>query len=123
MEGANFITGVADTIIDLETVRSPDSTGKNTRSERDQSSISGNIKNPVNDYDSVKKHIEESIDNFLRSTQADLKIRLDSETHKIMIKVIREADGKVIREIPPEELLKVSANIEQLAGLLIAITA
>ena len=62
------------------------------------------------------ERIAQALDNYVRSIQRDLKIQVHSGTGKIMVEVISEEDGKVIREIPPKELLDLAAKIEQMAG-------
>lgn len=54
--------------------------------------------------------------NFVRSVQTDLSIEVHRGTGKIMVQVISKTDGKVIREIPPEELLDLAAKMEEVVG-------
>jgi len=63
-------------------------------------------------------NIAKAMDNYIRSTDKDLKIKVHNQTGKIMIKVISGADGKVIREIPSEELLNLAAKVEEMTGVL-----
>jgi flagellar protein FlaG len=49
----------------------------------------------------------------------DLKIQVHGPTGNIMVKVISEKDGRVIREIPPEEWLNLAAKMEDMAGVLL----
>ena len=72
----------------------------------------------------VKKAAEEKIqrvselmNNYVRSLQKDIKIQVNSETGDVIVKVISEEDGKVIREIPSEELLALAARMEEIAGV------
>ena len=60
--------------------------------------------------------IAEAMDSYVRSIQSDLKIRVNEKTGDIIVKVISRNTGKVIREIPPEELLDLAAHMEELAG-------
>ncbi len=60
--------------------------------------------------------ITELMENYVRSMQKDIKIKVDNETGDIMVKVISEDNGKVIREIPSEEMLDLAARMEELAG-------
>ena len=62
--------------------------------------------------------IAKAMDNYLRTTDKDLKIKIHNETGKIMVKVISGSDGKVIREIPSEELLNLAAKVEEMSGIL-----
>ena len=39
-------------------------------------------------------------------------------TGQIMVKVISKQDGKIIREVPSEELLNVVAKIDKMIGIL-----
>ena len=50
--------------------------------------------------------------------QKDLKISIHNRTGKVMVKVVSEKDGKIIREIPPEELLNLAAKFEEMTGVL-----
>lgn len=53
---------------------------------------------------------------YVRSIQTDLSIEVHRGTGKIMVQVISKTDGKVIREIPPEELLDLAAKMEEVVG-------
>lgn len=60
--------------------------------------------------------LEESINNFLKSVQTDIKVEIDRATNRTIFKIIRKDDQKVIREIPPHEMLEIEANIEKMIG-------
>ena len=62
--------------------------------------------------------IAEAMDSYVRSIQRELKIQVHEGTGNIMVRVISEDSGKVIREIPPKELLDLAARMEELAGTL-----
>jgi flagellar protein FlaG len=62
--------------------------------------------------------IAETMDSYVQSIQRDLKINVDENTGKIIVKVISRENGKVIREIPPDELLDLAARIEEMTGIL-----
>jgi len=64
------------------------------------------------------ERIAEAMDNYMRSTQTDLSIKIHEATGNIMVKVISQDDGKIIREIPPEKLLNLAAKMEQMMGVL-----
>lgn len=76
---------------------------------------------PVDSIKSERQKIEciaEAMDNYLDSVQCDLKIRVHEETGYIVVKVISKSDGKVIREIPSEEMLNLAAKMEKMVGAL-----
>jgi uncharacterized FlaG/YvyC family protein len=69
---------------------------------------------PKESVDRAVKALEAYIDSHERS----LDISVYEATGDIIVKVISEKDGKVIREIPPEELLDCAARMKQLEGIL-----
>ena len=73
--------------------------------------------------DEVKKATEEKIqrvselmNDYIQSLQKNITIQVNNETGDIMVKVISEEDGKVIREIPSEEMLALAAKMEEISG-------
>lgn len=69
------------------------------------------------------EHIARKLDKYVKSMQRDLKIQIHQGTGNIMVKVISSEDGKVIREVPPEELLNLAAKMEQMVGALLNMNA
>ena len=53
----------------------------------------------------------------LANSDVTLKIQVDRETGKNLIKVIDRKTGEVLREIPPEEVVRLEARIEKMIGL------
>jgi flagellar protein FlaG len=48
-----------------------------------------------------------------------LDFRVDDETNRIVVKVIDTQTDKVIKEIPPEQLIHLAAKIQDMVGLLV----
>ena len=65
------------------------------------------------------ERIAEAMDNYMKSVQTDLEIKVHKGTGDIMVKVLAKEDGRVIREIPPEELLNLAAKMESMTGALL----
>jgi uncharacterized FlaG/YvyC family protein len=55
---------------------------------------------------------------YIDSNKRSLDISINNATGDILVKVISDKDGKVIRERPSEEVLKRAAMMEQLTGLM-----
>lgn len=53
----------------------------------------------------------------LVNTNYTLKIKVDPETGKNLVKVIDRETGEVLREIPDEEMLRIEASIQRMIGL------
>ncbi|MFP3927525.1 MAG: flagellar protein FlaG [Desulfobacteraceae bacterium] len=62
--------------------------------------------------------IADAMDNYVKSIQRDLDIEVHKDTGELIVKVISRESGEVIREIPSEELLKLAAKMEEMAGVL-----
>lgn len=52
-------------------------------------------------------------------TDPRLKIEVDDEAERVVIKVVEQDSGKVIRQIPPEELLQLEKYLSSAKGLLL----
>jgi flagellar protein FlaG len=65
------------------------------------------------------ERIAQAMDNYMKSVQTDLEIEVHKGTGDIMVKVLAKDDGRVIREIPPEELLNLAAKMESMTGALL----
>jgi flagellar protein FlaG len=78
------------------------------------------------DRKALKETVERTVQalkNYIESNKRDLNISVHEGTGDIMIKVISEKDGKVIREVPPEKFLDLAAKIEEFVGSLFNETA
>lgn len=83
----------------------------------DQEAVSGS--SSAKESQKTKELIEQ-INQFntdLANSNVTLKIQVDRETGKNLIKVIDRETGEVIREIPPEEVVRLEARIEKMIGL------
>ena len=61
--------------------------------------------------------VVQALESYIDSNQT-LEIFVDKETGNMVVKVISYEDGKVIREIPPEEVLNHAVMIEQFEELM-----
>jgi flagellar protein FlaG len=71
--------------------------------------------------ESSKESVERTIQalkNYIESDKRSLDFTVHKGTGDIMIKVVSQKDGKVIREIPSEKMLDLVAKMEELAGTL-----
>ncbi|MBN1102066.1 MAG: flagellar protein FlaG [Deltaproteobacteria bacterium] len=64
------------------------------------------------------ERIAQVMDDYVKSMQRSLNIQVNSETGRVVVRVISEEDGRTIREIPPEEVLNLAAKMEEMMGLL-----
>jgi flagellar protein FlaG len=55
---------------------------------------------------------------YIDSNRTSLDISIDNRTNMVVVKIISQEDGSVIREIPSEEIVEHAARMKQLEGLL-----
>ncbi len=68
------------------------------------------------------EQIVKAIERALKALQGPttmVEVSVHEETKQVMVKVLDQDSGKVIREIPPEKMLDLVANMMKVAGLLI----
>ena len=55
----------------------------------------------------------------LRGTTSRLEIEIDSDLHKVVVKILNGESGEIIRQIPSQELLDLAKQLGDPKGLLI----
>ena len=63
--------------------------------------------------------IKEATNEVLAQLNIQLDFDIDKTLGKVIVKVINKETGKVIRQIPPEEMLKIAKRMEEMSGILI----
>jgi flagellar protein FlaG len=66
----------------------------------------------------VIEKIVEDLKKKLSMLNTQLKIQIDKDTDMVVVKVIDKTTNKVIRQIPPEYVLKIAKYLDEIAGLL-----
>jgi|TARA_B110000238_G_scaffold155878_1_gene168566 uncharacterized FlaG/YvyC family protein len=64
------------------------------------------------------KDISASLNEDMGIRSKRLKFSVDESTNRMLVKVIDEDSGKVIRQIPSETILKVADNLDALKGII-----
>ncbi|MHC1751795.1 flagellar protein FlaG [Humidesulfovibrio sp.] len=60
------------------------------------------------------------LEKHLSHTGTDLKIRiLDDSQNRVQVEIVDEKSNKVLRKFPQDELLKLSASIKEMSGILL----
>ena len=90
----------------------------------DPPDVSSANKKTEGDIDTAVDHkeLEKTIGNInkmLESMDTSLQFYVHKDSGRIVVKVINNKSKEVIREIPPEEILKLDAKIKETAGLII----
>src|SRR3990172_97530 len=90
----------------------------------DPPDVSNTNKKTAGDIDTAVDHRElektiVNINKMLESMDTSLQFYVHKDSGRIVVKVINNKSKEVIREIPPEEILKLDAKIKETAGLII----
>ena len=73
---------------------------------------------PSLELEALKRAVE-SINRRLKRSVDNLRLSLDDDNGKVVIKVVDAATEQLIRQIPSEEALAISRSLERLQGLLL----
>jgi flagellar protein FlaG len=57
------------------------------------------------------------LNDTVQSINTSISFSIDSDTKKTVIRVSDLQSGKVIRQIPPEDMLRIAARLNELVGL------
>jgi uncharacterized FlaG/YvyC family protein len=74
------------------------------------------------EYVNTRGYLEDAIDKLKKAGDIfnrRLEFRVDESTNRIIVKVIDTETDKVIKEIPPEQLIHLAAKIQEMIGLLV----
>jgi flagellar protein FlaG len=70
------------------------------------------------DVRNVKQAVKEINEGF-RSLNSHLQFSIDDKTESVVVKLIDSDTGEVLRQIPPEEVLRLRAYYKEQQGLLV----
>jgi len=73
-----------------------------------------------------RSHIDtalKKVADALRTTSVSVQFEIDHATNRVVTKIVDNASGEVIRQIPNEEVVRIADAMAQLKGLLVHQTA
>jgi flagellar protein FlaG len=66
----------------------------------------------------IKKDLE-GINNQLRIANRSIQFSIDEGSHDIVVRVVDKESGEVIREVPPESVIRLRERMAEISGLLV----
>ncbi len=91
---------------------------KSASNETDQSSNGETDRAGIGSQE-IAQQATEKLEKTLEEIQHNrLEFSIHEETGRTVIKVIDQQTGKVIKQLPPEELLDLAAKLEEMSGVL-----
>jgi len=114
------ITNLTDTNL----VQGSNNSEANLKLQQPQAQIDNN-QEQLNQNQQIKnldeKQLKELMDNLKQKFEyysKYLKIEIDKDLHQPIVKIIDQKTNEVIKQIPPEEILKIMKKIEEMIGVL-----
>lgn len=69
-----------------------------------------------------RKAIEDSITKIRESigpANSSLKIEIDADTDRIVVKILDDKSGEVIRQIPSQEMIEIAKRLDAMQGIFV----
>jgi len=64
------------------------------------------------------KKIASTMDSLIKKLNTELKLEVDEETNKVIVKIIDGENQEVVRQIPSEEFVELSKRMKEAVGML-----
>lgn len=111
-------------LTDTNFVQGSNNSQANLKLQQPQTQIDNN-QEQLNQKEEIKnldeKQLKELMDNLKQKFEyysKYLKIEIDKDLNKPIVKIIDQKTNEVIKQIPPEEILKIMKKIEEMIGVL-----
>lgn len=59
------------------------------------------------------------VEELFKTVRRNLEFRQDASSGRMIVSVVDAESGEVIRQIPPEQMVRMAAHLEQMNGLLL----
>ncbi len=66
----------------------------------------------------IKQNLD-AINTQLRSMNISIQFTIDGTTNDVVVKIVDDDTGKVIRQIPPDDVLRIREHLKEMSGLLV----
>lgn len=99
----------------LPTESAPPASGRAAEAQHAAPSMEAVLKNiSARERDGIFAQLNKTLEAF----DTHVRLSLDEKSHQTVIRVIDNDSGKVIRQIPNEQLLKIAQSITELLGVI-----
>lgn len=83
---------------------------------KEEENADTNAKNKVQAQIADVRLAVQDINNHIKNVQRDLVFAVDESTREVVVKVLDRASGEVVRQVPAENVLKLSKQLNELAS-------
>jgi flagellar protein FlaG len=95
--------------------------GTSTTKAHNPAKETGNTNKTPVDTEKIKESVQDAVDYFVKiaqENQFNLKFSVDDRSNTVIVQVIEKSSGKLIRQIPSKEILKLRQRISDLLGMI-----
>lgn len=113
------VEGVDRVVLDRIEEKTTKPVVQETERARVHTEEQGERQRPAGDF---RQELERSVRQLNQASDIfniRLRFKLDEETGEIYVLVIDREEGKIIRRIPPENILKTAMQLQEMVGLLL----
>lgn len=71
------------------------------------------------EYREVVENVVEDMNDIVEKVREHLQFKVHEDTNRLMVQIIDLSTREVLKELPPEEMLDLSARIQEMVGILI----
>jgi flagellar protein FlaG len=100
---------------EVPAVAGSEKTSGNVKQQKSTVSSQDSQTNNSKTSDQIINQLNENLDVF----NTRVSFAIDAETNKTVVQIIDNSNDKVIKQVPPEYLLKVSQSMTDLLGLMV----
>jgi len=107
-----MLSGINTTKVDLKLPESAIVKNKNKEETQETFEAAANKQEPVS-----KPELEvavESANEIGQMLKRTLNFSIDNGTDRIVVKIVDEESGEIVRQVPPQEMLRIAAHLKQL---------
>ncbi len=109
-------SSVNTTQVSTGTTKAPVQVNSGDNVNTEQAIAAENEKKAQQQEDQSVEQTVEEINNYFQSMGRDLNFKVDDESGRTVITVLDSETKEVIRQIPPEEVLQLALNLQDLGG-------
>jgi len=88
-----------------------------TKNSAPLSTSSTNTEKDVGKISEIVDAVQESLE-AIQNNNTQLQFVVHEKTHQVMVEVVNQESGEVVREIPSKEFLDLAAKFEKMVGLM-----
>jgi len=117
MDGTNIKPISVNYVENVKNVKNKPALSNNTTQSKNQEKIREDSGNNIKSTENLTE-IVVKVNGFVKSFSTKISFDVDNESEQSIITVSDKETGKIIRQIPPEEILRLSKMMDEISGII-----